>query len=95
MPAYLIVHSTVTEPELFQKYVDASGASVQQYGGEYLLGGMVSEVLEGQHDQARTVIFQFSSAEQAKNWYESDEYGSVKHLRDNTGKFDFVLVDSF
>jgi len=60
-----------------------------------LLGGSVSDVLEGTHDKDRTVIFQFPSTQAAKNWYQSDEYQSVKPLREHTGAFDFVLVDSF
>ncbi len=95
MPAFIIIHSTITKPELFQKYVEASEDSLNQYHGKYLLGGMVTDILEGNHDQKRTVIFEFPDESQARNWYHSDEYGAVKHLKDNTGSFDFVLVDSF
>ena len=95
MAAYIIIHSTLTKPELFQKYVEASEESLNLHHGKFLLGGMVSEVLEGNHEKQRTVIFEFPDAEQAKDWYHCDEYQSVKHLRDNTGSFDLVLVDSF
>ena len=95
MPAFLIVHSKITNPERFQEYVAASEYSLKLQGGEYLLGGELSAVLEGHHDKSRTVIFQFPSAEHAKNWYHSEEYQRVKHLRDESGEFDFVLVDSF
>ena len=95
MAAFLIVHSKLTNPELFQEYVAASEPSLNQYKGTYLLGGQLDEVLEGNHDKERTIIFEFPSTEHAKNWYYSKEYQGVKHLRDNTGTFDFVLVDSF
>ena len=95
MPAYLIVHSKITNPELFQHYVDASEESLTLFGGKYLLGGTVNAVLEGLHNKPRTVIFEFPSTEKAKGWYNSEEYQKVKYLRDNTGEFDFVLVDSF
>ena len=95
MSAFLIVHSTISKPEVFQQYVEAAAHSLELYKGEYLLGGGVNEVLEGQHNKSRTVIFQFPSAEQAKAWYNSAEYRKVKHLRDNAGEFDFILVDSF
>lgn len=95
MPAYLIAHSTITDSEKFQKYVSASEDSLSLYGGKYLLGGSVTQVLEGNHDKSRTIIFQFPSAEHAKDWYGSGEYQSVKPLRDNTGVFDFVVLDSF
>lgn len=95
MPAFLIIHSKLTKPEVFQEYVEAAGPSLDLYEGTYLLGGLVAEVLEGNHDKNRTIIFEFPTTEHAKNWYNSKEYQGVKHLRDNTGSFDFVLVDSF
>lgn len=95
MSAFLIIHSKLSNPELFQEYVEASEDSLKIYEGVYHLGGNLSEVLEGEHDKNRTIIFEFPSAEHAKNWYNGKEYQSVKHLRDGTGEFDFVLVDSF
>ena len=95
MPAFLIVHSTITDPARFQQYVSAAEDSLAQFGGRYLLGGTAVEVLEGHHDKARTVIFQFPSEEHVRNWYSSPEYKKVKSMRDNTGEFDFVVVDSF
>jgi uncharacterized protein (DUF1330 family) len=95
MPAFLIVHSKLSDPKTFQQYVEASAHSLNLFEGTYLLGGGLSEVLEGAHDKNRTVIFQFPSTAHAKDWYQSKEYQSIKHLRENTGKFDFVLVDSF
>lgn len=95
MPGFIIIHSTLTDPERFQEYVLASEDSVNKYQGKFVLGGLVGEVLEGQHSKKRTVIFEFPSLDNAKAWYESEEYQSVKQLRDGTGEFDFVLLDSF
>ena len=95
MPAFLIVHSKLTDPDAFEHYVKAAGPSLESYQGTYLLGGGLSEVLEGSHDKDRTVIFQFPSIQDAKSWYQSEEYQSVKPLRERTGAFDFVLVNSF
>jgi len=45
--AFLIVHSKLTKPEVFQQYVVASEYSLKLYEGTYLLGGELNEVLEG------------------------------------------------
>ena len=95
MPAFLIVHSKLTDSSAFERYLKAAGASLERYQGTYLLGGSLSEVLEGSHDKNRTVIFQFPSIQDAKSWYDSEEYQSIKPLREHTGEFDFVLVNSF
>ena len=57
MPAFLIVHSKLTDADAFEHYVKAAGPSLERYQGTSLLGGGVSEVLEGSHDKDRTVIF--------------------------------------
>ncbi len=95
MTALLIVNSTVSKPEAFQDYAKASEQSLELYGGEFLFGGNVTDVLEGKHNKSRSVIFRFANAEQARAWYHSEEYQAVKHLRDYTGEFDFMIVDSF
>ena len=95
MPAFLIVHSKLTDPDAFEHYVKAAGPSLERHQGTYLLGGSLSEVLEGSHDKNRTVIFQFPSIEDAKSWHKSEEYQSIKPLREHTGEFDSVLVNSF
>ena len=95
MPAFLIVHSKLTDADAFEHYVKATGPSLEHYQGTYLLGGGLSEVLEGSHDKDRTVIFQFPSIQDAKSWYQSEDYQSVKPLRKHTGTFDFVLMNSF
>ncbi|MDC0052874.1 DUF1330 domain-containing protein [Gammaproteobacteria bacterium] len=95
MTAFLIVNSKLTKPELFQNYVIAAEESLKLYQGEYHLGGSFNTLLEGQHDKTRTVIFKFPSSEHAKTWYNGKEYQGVKHLREGTGEFDFVLIDSF
>jgi uncharacterized protein (DUF1330 family) len=95
MPAFLIVHSKLTDADAFEQYVKAACTYLDRYQGTFFLGGRLSEVLEGSHDKDRTVIFQFPSIEDAKSWYQSEEYRSVKPLREHTGTFDFVLVNSF
>ena len=72
MPAFLIVHSKLTDSDAFEHYVKAAGTSLERYQGTYLLGGSLSEVLEGSHDKDRTVIFQLPSIEDAKSWYKSE-----------------------
>lgn len=95
MAAFLIVHSRLTDVDKFQEYVSASASSVAAFGGEYLLGGSLMSVLEGSHDKDRTVVFKFPDSDNVKSWYLSEAYTKVKPLREGTGEFDFLVIESF
>ncbi len=53
MPAYVIVDVQVHDPEGYAEYRQLSGASVAQYGGQFLVRGGAVEVAEGAHCAAR------------------------------------------
>ena len=95
LTAFLIVHSTITDPDKFDEYVQEVTPLVEAYGGQYLFGGMLAEVLEGQHNQERTVVFEFPDVESVRSWYHSDSYRKIRQLRENAGSFDFLVVDEF
>ena len=48
MTAYVLVDMDVTDAEQYDRYRPLAGASVEQYGGRYLVRGGTSEVLEGE-----------------------------------------------
>lgn len=47
MPAYIIVDIEVTDPAAFEEYRKQVPATVQKYGGRFLVRGGAMEVLEG------------------------------------------------
>ena len=47
MAAYVIADVNVTNPELFKKYSEQVPATVEQYGGKYLIRGGEVEKAEG------------------------------------------------
>jgi len=92
MPAYVIVDVQVHDPEGYAEYRQLSGASVAQYGGQFLVRGGAIEVAEGDWQPGRFVVIQFPSIEQAKTWYNSPEYTTAREIRQrySTGKLMFV-----
>jgi uncharacterized protein (DUF1330 family) len=82
MTAYLIVEENVTDPEGFQKYRKGGVATtIQHFGGKIIAAGGTSETLEGDWHPNRLVILAFESVEQAKRWYNSQEYAPLKEIR--------------
>ena len=82
MAAYLIAEiADVSDPAGMEEYRSAVGATVEQYGGRFIARGGKTELVEGEPYPGRIVIIEFPSFEQAKAWYDSDEYHHLKSLR--------------
>ena len=93
MPAYFIVDIEVTDPAAFEEYRKQVPATVEKYGGKFVVRGGRMEVLEGDWRPKRVVVLEFPSMEQAKRWYDSEEYRAPKALRLRTSKGSLILVE--
>ena len=93
MPAYGIVDLEVTEPAGFDAYRQLVLATIQHYGGRYVVRGGAVETLEGDWQPKRVVVLEFPRLEQAKRWYNSEEYRDPKALRFKTAKTKLILVE--
>lgn len=81
MPGYVIAEIEITDPSLFEEYRTQVPATVQKYGGKFLARGGAVQSLEGGWQPKRLVVLEFSSVEQARRWYDSEEYRAPKALR--------------
>lgn len=93
MPAYVIADVSVTDPAGFEEYRKHVPATLEKYGGRYVVRGGRHEKLEGSWQPSRLVILEFPSMEQAKRWYECEEYRDPKALRMKSAKTNAVLVE--
>ncbi|HEX8228198.1 MAG TPA: DUF1330 domain-containing protein [Chloroflexia bacterium] len=93
MAAYVIVEVDVTDPEGYEEYKTPAAATVIASGGRYLVRGGKTEVLEGDWQPTRLVVLQFDSIEQAKAWYNSEEYEPLKGIRQRTTNSRMILVE--
>ena len=93
MTVYMIFEENVTDPEGFQKYRNLGVATtIQHFGGKILAAGRTIEILEGDWHPNRLVILEFESVEQAKRWYNSDEYAPLKDFRLKTANTQAVVI---
>ena len=93
MSAYVLVEVDVGNAEHYDRYRPLAAASVEQYGGRYLVRGGQSEVLEGDRVPNRLVVLEFPDADGARRWYHSPEYTAAKAIRDGAATGSFVLVE--
>lgn len=83
----------VTAPEKLERYREGVLATVEQYGGRYLSVGGHCEVVEGNWKPVFPVLIEFPDLEQARRWYDAEEYRELKALRLAATKGNGVLIE--
>ena len=78
---YIIGQIKVTDSEAYKAYVAQVGATVEKFGGAYIVRGGACENTEGTPVGDRNVVIRFPSYQAARDWYHSPEYAEVGALR--------------
>lgn len=86
MPYYLVFNYDITDPEMFDKYQQATGkANPADFGIKPLVIDHEPNDIEGQSGQ-RLNILEFESEQAAMAFYNSPEYQAVVDFRKNATK---------
>jgi len=93
MPAYVIADVTVTDPTMMEEYRKQVPGTIAKYGGKYVVRGGACDVLEGEWKPSRLVVIEFPSLEQARRWYDCEEYKGPKALRMKAGRTKILIVE--
>jgi uncharacterized protein (DUF1330 family) len=93
MSAYLIAEVEVTDAALFEQYRAAVPATINAYGGKYLVRGGALEALEGTWQPKRVIVLQFDSMARLKEWYQSKEYAPLIALRQASAKTNVIALE--
>ena len=92
MPAYIVVDIEITDPAAFEEYRKSVPATVEKYGGRFVVRGGRAETLEGSWSPRRIVVLEFPTFERAKEWWASDEYRAPKTLRQSASISSLIVV---
>ena len=93
MAAYFVFHNRVHNPEKMQEYLRKARETLAPYNPEVLVFAENSEVIEGNTNLPRTIVFKFDSRDAAMAWYNSPKYQEVLPLRLEATDGYAVLVD--
>ena len=93
MPAYVLAHIDVKDPDRYKNYIQMSPESIHKYGGRFIARGGKVEVLEGTFQPKRMVLLEFPSVERAREWWASEEYRDAKALRQATSTGDLIVIE--
>ncbi|NIZ61837.1 DUF1330 domain-containing protein [Sedimentitalea sp. CY04] len=93
MPAYLIYDVEIHDPAPYAKFMERVKPLVEEMGGTYLARGGAHEVLEGDWNPTRIVLFQFPDMDSARALFNSDAYAPLKELRQSCSTGHVVIVE--
>lgn len=96
MPAYMIVHATLTDRERFiSGYAPAAAKLVAKFGGRYVLRAAGATVLEGDLDEGSSVVIsEWSDKAAALRFWKSPEYADVKQLREGCAECRVTVIEA-
>jgi len=95
MTAYFVFHYTIpTDAEAYKKYLNRVGELLTEANAKVLVAGAEHTVIEGSPAPV-TVVLEFESREAAEQWYQSDAYQQVKHLRTDHSDGWAILTNRF
>lgn len=84
----------VTDQARLDAYRSRVLATVQRFGGRYLLVGGQCEVVEGDWRPVFPVLITFPTLDHAHRWYNSHEYNELKAMRLSATRGNGVFMES-
>ena len=93
MPAYMIADINMRDPAAYERYKAEVPALIRRHGGEYLVRGGAHEVLEGDWQPTRLVVFRFPDRAAIHAFMNDPDYQPLKALRKQCAESDIVAVD--
>ena len=94
MAVYIIAQLEINDREEYGKYEAGFFEIFSKYPGEFLVVSEDPVILEGDWPYTRTVVLRFPSAEDALNWYKSDEYQALAQRRLRASAANLIMVEA-
>lgn len=93
MRGYVIAEIEITNPDGYKEYTRAVPATIEKYGGRFLVRGGQATVLEGEWPERRRVVIEFPTVEAARAWWSSPEYEKPMAMRRANSKGRLLLLE--
>lgn len=93
MTAYMIVDLDIHDAKGFEAYRDAVPPFIAKYGGTYLVRGGAHEVIEGDWQPHRMIVFRFPDRQSIRNMFADEDYEKIAEIRFRSAKSSIVAVD--
>ncbi len=92
-PGYVVAEVAIHDMDVFTKeYAPKLPATLQPYGGRFLVAGGKLTAVEGDVPQ-RFVIIAFDSVDKARAWYDSPAYQELVPVRQRASKTTLFIAE--
>ncbi|WP_026239531.1 DUF1330 domain-containing protein [Parafrankia discariae] len=92
---YVILTENIHDPAGMAAYSRVSGATLAEYGAAVRVVDDNVELIEGEWPGRRTVVLEFESVEQAREWYHSAGYQAAVPLRRAAADCNAIIASGF
>jgi len=93
MAGYVIANVVWRDLQGLTEYSRLMPLSLEKYGGRVLVRGEAPEMKEGHLALSRLVVIEFPTVEQARLWYDSDDYRPALLIRQRSANNDLMIVE--
>ena len=93
MSAYVISDVEPRDADLIDRYRTLAKASIEKYGGRYIVRGGEIEPVEGGWKPRHIVIVEFPSMDRAHEWYRSEDYAEALSVRERALSRRLIFVE--
>jgi len=81
LAAYIVADIVVRDAAKYDDYKRGVSATVEKFGGRFLVRGGSAKSFEGDWRPERLVIIEFPDMASLESWYRSADYGPLLKLR--------------
>ncbi len=81
MAAYVVADIDVRDPAAYDAYKRGVQATVDKFGGRFLVRGGEATCVEGDWSPRRLIVLEFPDMARLEAWYASPEYKPLLDLR--------------
>lgn len=94
MPACLIGHITVKNPQRWAEYRSRVPATLAPWNAEVVFRGRRLATLSGAHDYDETVVIRFADARALESWHASPAYQALVPLRSEAAEVVLISYEA-
>ena len=93
MTAIVIAQIKIEDPEGYKEYLQGFMPIFESYGGRILAATRDTDVVEGMWAYPRTMVMQFPSLQDARDWLDDPEYRALAAIRHRTARTNMVVLE--
>lgn len=93
MAGFVIIDVEITDAERYGDFMEEVTATVEAYGGKFVVRGGTFDVIEGDWTPNRLAVLEFATVEDSRAWLDSPEYNALNEIRTSSSNINMVVVE--